>query len=65
MPAMGGSYKYGSGSGIGGGIGSLNSGPYNFSALPKYGGSGISGGIGTLGSGVSNGDDAFGGRNKF
>lgn len=72
-PSMG-MPKYGAGSGIGGPVGSLGGGPA-FS-IPKYGGSGISGGIGSLGGygampssgggiGISNGDDNFGGRNKF
>jgi len=45
---MGGSYKYGSGSGIGGGLGALNAGanPYSLSSMPKYQGSGITGGLG-------------------
>jgi len=41
--------KYGSGSGIGGSIGTLNANP-SISNVPKYGGGGIQGGIGTLGS---------------
>lgn len=65
--------KYGS-SGIGGPVGSLNNPAFS---VPKYGGSsGISGGIGSLGGygalpssgggiGLNNGDDNFGGRNKF
>jgi len=32
----GGNYKYGSGSGIGGAVGSLGQGGYPFSNIPKY-----------------------------
>ena len=68
MPAMGGAYRYGGGSGIGGPVGSLGQAPsYNFGNIPKYsGGSGITGGIGTLGGGGSGiGEEPFGGRNKY
>jgi len=67
MPSVGGNYKYGSGSGIGGGVGTLNSGPspYSFSTVPKYSGSGIGGGFGSLGGAGLNSDEPLGGRNKF
>lgn len=42
--------KYNSGSGIGGGIGTLNNHQYNYTAAKPYGmSSGINGGIGSLG----------------
>ena len=54
-----GSYKYGSGSGIGGPVGSLNSGGAGGFSIPKYSSSGIAGGIGQLnpiGSASNNND---------
>jgi hypothetical protein len=69
VPAIGGgSYKYGSGGGIGGGLGTLGPAPsYNFGNIPKYSNSGIAGGLGSLGAGGGqSGDEHFGGgRNKF
>lgn len=59
MPQYGG-YKYGSGSGIGGGIGTLNQ-PPGLSGIPKYSGSGIGGGIGQLNNfgSLGSGDNKF------
>eukprot|EP00347_Sterkiella_histriomuscorum_P005401 403356754 len=58
VPTIG-SYKYGSGSGIGGPAGSLNSGGAGGFSIPKYSSSGIAGGIGQLnpiGSASNNND---------
>eukprot|EP00347_Sterkiella_histriomuscorum_P022691 403337518 len=58
VPTIG-SYKYGSGSGIGGPVGSLNSGGAGGFSIPKYSSSGIAGGIGQLnpiGSASNNND---------